>query len=83
MEADFLREYRIDLVRELPQLSWRRFLVLLAGLSSESRIAQLHHAEEAEEGTLPSPGSPQREAVQEIQNGEQGSAFFRMMATGR
>lgn len=33
VEADFQREYRIDLQRELPSMSLRRFFVLLANLS--------------------------------------------------
>lgn len=36
MEADFLREYRLDLVDQLDSLSWRRFTVLLSGLSPQS-----------------------------------------------
>lgn len=36
IEADFLREYRLDLLAALPQLSWRRFLALLGGLSPDA-----------------------------------------------
>ena len=43
IEADFQREYRIDLAAEISHsfkhgggLSWRKFLVLLSGLSSQS-----------------------------------------------
>ena len=40
MEADFRREYGIDLKHELYSMTWREFCVLLAGLSSDSRTAQ-------------------------------------------
>lgn len=36
VEADFLREYNIDLVRDLDNMSWRRFQILLRGLSPNS-----------------------------------------------
>lgn len=39
IEADFRREYRLDLATELERMSWRRFLVLLRGLSSLSATA--------------------------------------------
>lgn len=38
MEADFQREYRIDLRRELRTMSWRRFCVLLGQVSKDSRL---------------------------------------------
>lgn len=38
IEADFMREYRIDLVKELPAMSWRRFMVLVSGLSVNSHF---------------------------------------------
>lgn len=42
MEADFLREYRVDLVNELTTMSWRRFSVLIRCLSPGSAtIAKL------------------------------------------
>ena len=41
MEADFQREYGIDLSAELGHLSWRRFLALLVGLGPTSRWALL------------------------------------------
>jgi hypothetical protein len=37
VEADFQREYGIDLMASLDSMSWRRFVVLLGGLSLESR----------------------------------------------
>lgn len=36
IEADFEREYRMDLSAVVWSMSWRRFLVLLRGLSSRS-----------------------------------------------
>jgi hypothetical protein len=39
VEADFMREYRIDLVTELPHLTLRRFLVLVRGLGPQSAVA--------------------------------------------
>jgi hypothetical protein len=39
IEADFEREYRIDLLTGVKTLTWRRFLVLLAGLSVNSMVA--------------------------------------------
>lgn len=36
IEADFQREYGIDLVSEIGGMSWRRFSVLLSGLSRDA-----------------------------------------------
>lgn len=36
MEADFQREYGLDLSAEFPGLMWRRFRVLVRGLSGDS-----------------------------------------------
>lgn len=36
MEADFIREYGIDLVAELEKMSWRKFMTLLRCLSPQS-----------------------------------------------
>lgn len=36
MEADFQREYGLDLGQCVQGMSWRRFKVLLAGLSGDS-----------------------------------------------
>jgi hypothetical protein len=38
IEADFQREYGINLVEELNVLSWRRFLTLLSGLGMNSTL---------------------------------------------
>lgn len=45
VEADFQRDYGINLVSELPRMSWRRFRVLLNGLSPYGALAS--HYEEA------------------------------------
>jgi hypothetical protein len=39
VEADFMREYGIDLVTELPGLTLRRFMVLVRGLGPSSAVA--------------------------------------------
>ncbi|MHB9054255.1 MAG: Gp15 family bacteriophage protein [Thermoleophilia bacterium] len=40
MEADFLREYSIDLPKEIDALTYRKFTVMLNGLSADSRWQQ-------------------------------------------
>ena len=40
VEADFMREYGIDLVAELPRITLRRFLVLVRGLGPQQRRRQ-------------------------------------------
>lgn len=45
LEADFQREYGIDLAREVWWMPWRRLIVLIRGLSTESgwyRLAAKH-----------------------------------------
>lgn len=46
IEADFYREYRIDLVVEIKKISWRRFCVLLSGLSPNSLWANIVNSAE-------------------------------------
>ena len=36
VEADLLREYQVDVTRDLPTMTWRRFLILVRGLSPNS-----------------------------------------------
>lgn len=48
LEADFRREYNIDLVRDR-QLSWRSFLVLANGLSKESVWVMTYQGRESGE----------------------------------
>lgn len=43
--ADFLRDYSIDLEKELATLSWRKFLVLLSGLNPYGALAAHYDAE--------------------------------------
>ncbi|MCE5322147.1 Gp15 family bacteriophage protein [bacterium] len=38
MEADFQREYNLDLWAIIDVISWRRFFVLLQGLSADSLL---------------------------------------------
>ena len=42
VEADFTREYGIDLVADLPRLTLRRFMVLVRGLGPGSAVAARH-----------------------------------------
>jgi hypothetical protein len=44
IEADFQREYRIDLGVEVWWMPWRRFITLLRGLSARSGWYQLARA---------------------------------------
>lgn len=39
IEADFLRDYRIDLLEQLDYMTWRKFLVLLNNLSPNGAVA--------------------------------------------
>ena len=39
VEADFQRDYRIDLTQQLDHLSWRRFLALLNNLNPYGAVA--------------------------------------------
>ena len=51
IEADFHREYKIDLVKELPFMTWRKFNVLLGGLSGDSvLISHLRNHKEVLQG---------------------------------
>lgn len=56
-----MREYKINLVEELPRMSWRRFKVLLDGLSPFGEVANHYDDEmkkqraesERKRGTVP------------------------------
>jgi len=39
--ASFMSEYKIDLLKEIDQLDWRKFIMLFNGLSDESKIKQV------------------------------------------
>lgn len=45
IEADFLRDYRIDLMEQLDHMSWRHFLALLNNLSPQGAVAVRIRAE--------------------------------------
>jgi hypothetical protein len=47
VEADFMREYGIDLVADLPRLTLRRFMVLVRGLGPLSAVANSEAARQA------------------------------------
>lgn len=52
IEADFLRDYGIDLVKQLKSMTWRRFLVLLNNLSPYGAVAtRIHELKEKQEST--------------------------------
>lgn len=46
IESDFMREYGIDLQKEISGMSWRRFNVLLRNLSPHSLLVQIENAGE-------------------------------------
>lgn len=39
VEADFLRDYNINLMEQIDTMSWRRFLVLLHNLNPHGAVA--------------------------------------------
>lgn len=45
IEADFLRDYRIDLIQQLDNMTWRHFLALLNNLSPQGAVAVRIRAE--------------------------------------
>lgn len=51
VEADFMREYGIDLVTDLPRLTLRRFMVLVRGLGPASAVANHQAAGQAAGGS--------------------------------
>lgn len=51
IEADFRRDYHIDLAEALPHMSWRQFLTLLHGLSPWGALAT-HYEEAAKQWRL-------------------------------
>lgn len=50
VEADFTREYRLDLAKELPRMTWRRFQTLIRGLSSDSATIVALRAADSRDG---------------------------------
>ena len=51
VEADFMREYGIDLVTDLPRLTLRRFMVLIRGLGPGSAVANRESARQTTSGS--------------------------------
>lgn len=54
VEADFYRDYGIDLTQQLDKLSWRRFIVLMNNLNPYGAVATRIQAEQTKkdaEGT--------------------------------
>ena len=47
VEADFLRDYGIQLVEQLNNISWRKFTVLLNNLSPHGAVAMRMSMEES------------------------------------
>lgn len=67
IEADFRRDYGIILARELPDMSWREFETLLAGLSPWGAVAT--HYDEAlkkQNQNAPKSGEQQRYAADQF-----------------
>ena len=55
MEADFLRDYGIDLMEQLEHMSWRRFVVLYRNLSPYGATASRADALRKEMALEPDP----------------------------
>jgi len=49
VEADFQREYQINLICDIKTMNWRRFIVLLTGLSPDSLWHQLNSNDNSEQ----------------------------------
>lgn len=65
IEADFQREYNIDLARQFYSLSWRRFLVLLGGLGLNSTLVNVLSSKQSNENIITDPVVAER-AVKRI-----------------
>jgi hypothetical protein len=66
VEADFAREYGIDLVTDLPRLTLRRFMVLVRGLGPQSAVANreaARHGRSDESGARVARTPAESEAV--------------------
>lgn len=62
IEADFQREYGIDLVTDLKKMSWRKFLVLMKGLSKDS-VFIVMNTDHTEQGTTVMEGESQEASL--------------------
>jgi len=49
VEADFQREYQINLIRDIKTMNWRRFIVLLSCLSPNSLWHQINCNDNSEQ----------------------------------
>lgn len=81
IEADFMREYRIDTGQALREgMSWRRFQVLLLGLSGESRLAalcaQMTEDKPTRPGSRPATRQEAQEADGKVLRGDDALRFF-------
>ncbi len=65
VEADFQRDYHIDLVEQLDHMSWRRFMALVNNLSPYGAVATRIRAKNSEDR----PNSPMNDE-------EMANAFF-------
>jgi hypothetical protein len=52
IEADFQREYGINLAEEIGSMSWRRFSVLLRGLSQDSVFVLTNRRETSDDSPV-------------------------------
>jgi hypothetical protein len=62
IEADFIREYGIDLMESLPGMSWRRFSILLKGLGPNSTFVLVNASKDKPNNTL----SKKKDTVKKI-----------------
>ncbi|WP_373323199.1 Gp15 family bacteriophage protein [Alkalihalobacterium chitinilyticum] len=49
IEADFQREYRINLEESIHTISWRRFLILVKGLSQKSVLVGIMQSQKKQQ----------------------------------
>lgn len=62
--ASFMQEYGIDLIDQQGKLSWKKFMWLLNGLGSDTKIKQVMHIREME---IPQFNGKNQKQIQEIQ----------------
>ncbi|WP_409264024.1 hypothetical protein [Lysinibacillus irui] len=56
IEADFQREYGLNLEESIDQISWRRFLILILGLSPNSALVnKIAHENKQNENVIENP----------------------------
>ncbi|MBR3795960.1 MAG: hypothetical protein IKK34_08030 [Clostridia bacterium] len=69
IEADFLRDYGIDLVEQLDGMTWRRFLILCRNLSPNGAVAVRIRAQQDLQ-------EEERDETDEERDRRQAAAFF-------